>query len=147
MNSVIQYIPHDPSIIEFIQNQTDEMCLQAVNISGLSLKFVLNKTMKICVCVCAVFRDKNAIDYVPEQFKEQCMDMVESKNKSKNEIVYRDVYIGSFSKKDLLQNKQLITKCQNMINFLLDHYETNVIDGYIVIGDEFKIDIFKNLII
>lgn len=52
-------------------NQTDEICLAAMNINGLILKYIINKTCEICLA--ATIQNSLALQYVKNQTYDTCL--------------------------------------------------------------------------
>lgn len=57
-------ISRNPYLIWFIKDQTDELSMMAVNINGMALSKVRNKTFEVCEA--AVKNVPNAIEFVPK---------------------------------------------------------------------------------
>jgi hypothetical protein len=64
------------SNLSLIKNQTEEVCLAAVRLIGISLKYVRKQTPAICMA--AIKEDVNALEYVIEQTPEICLAAVKS---------------------------------------------------------------------
>ena len=61
--------------LEYIENQTPELCLEAVKSMGLALEYVKEQTHEICLA--AVKNTGYALQYVKEQTPEICLAAVE----------------------------------------------------------------------
>lgn len=59
-------VKQNPFVLKFVKNQTDEICIAAVRKNGLALMFVKNQTYYICWI--AVEKDIEAIQYVEIEF-------------------------------------------------------------------------------
>lgn len=62
---------YDAYALQYIRNQTDEMCLKAVTTNPFTLRFVRKQTDIICKC--AVQQDGHALLYVHKQTEEICI--------------------------------------------------------------------------
>lgn len=62
---------YDPKALQFIDNQTDKMCISACREDGDLLRFVKNKTYEICVIACE--SNGRALEYVDNQTEELCL--------------------------------------------------------------------------
>jgi hypothetical protein len=63
----IECLPDNPSLIEYIEEQTEEMCIDVVKQKGMLLSYVKNKTYDICYE--AVKNDGDSIIFVPHQYQ------------------------------------------------------------------------------
>jgi hypothetical protein len=70
----IEAIKQNSYALEFILNQTKELCLLAVKLNGLSLQFVKNKTHEICIE--AVKQNGLALQFIENQTLEMCLEAV-----------------------------------------------------------------------
>ncbi len=61
-----KYLQRNGLELQYVEHQTEELCLIAVKNKGTSLRFVKNKTLELCQE--AVSNDPKAIKYVEEQF-------------------------------------------------------------------------------
>lgn len=71
-------------LLQFIKNQTDEICLAAVRNTGRALQYVMNQTHEICLA--AVHQNEFALRYVKDQTREICLVAVQ-----KNEFILQYV--------------------------------------------------------
>lgn len=79
-----KYLQRNGLELQYVENQTLELCLIAVKNKGTSLRFVKNKTLELCQE--AVLNDPKAIKYVEEQFKKEIENFKPSNKKNKNKI-------------------------------------------------------------
>jgi len=63
--------------LQLVKEQTPEICIEAVKQTGLALKYVKEQTPKICME--AVKQDGMALRYVKEQTPEICMEAFKNK--------------------------------------------------------------------
>ena len=79
-------VTKNPLLLEYVRNQTHEICKRAVTVNGLSLQYVIDKTDDICLkalrqnglslkyikdpteemCITAVTQNPNAINYIKD---------------------------------------------------------------------------------
>lgn len=71
--------------MQYIENQTEEMCQIAINASGLNLEYVKDQDPEICLA--AVKQDGLALRYVENRTPELCLEA--AKNKQKCDYVYK----------------------------------------------------------
>jgi len=57
-------LSNDGLLLKYTQNQTEDLCLIAVNQNGLSLEFVYPKNKTKSVCDCAIKQNPNAIKFM-----------------------------------------------------------------------------------
>lgn len=69
-NAILQKIKHNPSYIQNVQNQDEEMCIEAVSRNGLTLFFVQDKTPDVCQT--AVLENPHALNFVDDPPYELC---------------------------------------------------------------------------
>ena len=65
-----------PSYLQFIDNQTTELCLAAVKNDGRALEFVKEQTLDICLA--AVANEPLALQFVKEQTPEICLAAIKT---------------------------------------------------------------------
>jgi len=61
---LIDMVQKDPDTLRLINNQTESICLAAIEEDGLALQHVIDQTEKLCLA--ALSQNKNAIQYVDE---------------------------------------------------------------------------------
>jgi len=69
-------VQNDSNALENVRNQTPEICLVAVQNFGRSLKYVENQTYEMCLI--AVQKDVTALQYVKDQTPELCLAAVQN---------------------------------------------------------------------
>jgi hypothetical protein len=95
-------VKKSPELLQFIEEQTEEMCLEAVKQEGLSLQYVKEQTPKICIaavkqdghslkfvknqtdtiCLSAVKQDGHSIYYVKNKTEEICLEAVKQNGRA-----------------------------------------------------------------
>ncbi len=76
MQHIAEYglLEKDPSLLQYVKQQTEDICLTAVQEDGRALRYVENKTPEICMT--AVKQDGLALEYVENQTPEICLAAV-----------------------------------------------------------------------
>ena len=77
MNQIDKYLENvkmNGMALEFIKEQTDEICLEAVKQNGLALQYVKKQTPEICLE--AVKNNASTLRYVQQQTNEMCLEAV-----------------------------------------------------------------------
>ena len=72
----INILKKDPEYLKYIPDQTEELCLVAVNESGFALRYVKDKTYEICLA--AVKKNGYALKYIDDQTEELCLEAVKN---------------------------------------------------------------------
>lgn len=67
-------IKWNPLALEFVENQTEEMCLEAVSRQPYTIQFVKNRTDKICAK--ALEKEPLTLRYVKNQNERMCLEAV-----------------------------------------------------------------------
>jgi hypothetical protein len=70
----LEAVKQDGNALQFVQNQTTEICLEAVKQNGNVLRHVQNQTPELCLE--AVKQNGNALNYVQNQTPELCLEAV-----------------------------------------------------------------------
>lgn len=91
---LIDEVKKDPSMLEKIQEQTEEICLAAVKQDGLAIQYVKDQSLNVCLA--AVKQNGLASYYVKDQSLNMCLAAVKQngyaiqyvKNKNKTDNVY-----------------------------------------------------------
>lgn len=74
INSLTDILKINGLAIQYIQNQTPELCLLAVNNNGLAIQYIQNKTPELCLL--AVKNNGLAIKFIENQTEEICIEAV-----------------------------------------------------------------------
>ncbi|MDW0076976.1 DUF4116 domain-containing protein [Clostridioides difficile] len=85
--------------LQYVREQTEEMCLEAVRQNGLALHFVKDQTEKICIE--AVRQDGLAIQFVENQTDEICIEALKQDKLAIRYIKEKDKYLDEFNIKYL----------------------------------------------
>lgn len=72
MLSDVERVKNNGMKLQYIENQTHEICMEAVKQNGLALQFVKNQTEEICLE--AVKQNWDALKYVKKQTEEICLE-------------------------------------------------------------------------
>jgi len=70
----LNFVKQNGLALEFVKNQTPEICLAAVKQNGLALEFVKNQTRDICLA--AVNQEPYALQFIKNQTPEICLAAV-----------------------------------------------------------------------
>lgn len=70
-NTILDKIKRNPSYLQHVQEQTEEMCMEAVTRNGLALFYVEDKTPDVCQA--AVLENPHALNFVDSPPPELCM--------------------------------------------------------------------------
>ena len=70
----LENVKRNGMILDFIKEQTDEICLEAVKQNGLALQYVKKQTPEICLE--AVKNNASTLRYVQQQTNEMCLEAV-----------------------------------------------------------------------
>ena len=70
--------------MEYVKEQTPEICLEAVKESGLALQFVKEQTPEICLE--AVKQERDVFPFVQPQFKEAVTQALNSSPQSQQDV-------------------------------------------------------------
>lgn len=89
-HSDIEIVRRDGMKLQFMQNQTSELCLEAVKQNGLALQFVKEQTEEICLA--AYSQNKEALQFIKKEF-------IKSYKKPAQEVVVDNVEDGETIKK------------------------------------------------
>ena len=68
----IEILKNDSSAINYIKNQTPELCALAIQLNSYALKYIKNQYKTEDICKLAVEKNGNALKYVIDQTKELC---------------------------------------------------------------------------
>ncbi|MBQ3423162.1 MAG: DUF4116 domain-containing protein, partial [Romboutsia sp.] len=139
---------------EYVKEQTEELCLEAVRRNGLLLEYVREQTPKICLV--AVKQNGYALKYVKEQTEELCLAAVKKNPEAlqyvndKNSKICFYAFLGLYKIEDVIIAKIMEDEYKEMSKFIQDKeieymnkYGFNQIkedefvldDGRIVAGD------------
>jgi len=66
----LEYVNHCGLLIEFVENQTEEICIAAIIQSVYSLNYIKKENITREMCMIAIEQDKNAIQLIPVEFKD-----------------------------------------------------------------------------
>ena len=70
----LEAVKQDGNALQYVTNQTEQICLEAVKQYGYALQYVTNQTKKICLE--AVKDNGYALQYVSNQTEEICLEAV-----------------------------------------------------------------------
>ena len=98
----INKVQHNGYALEYIKEQTPELCMAAVTQTRLALRFVKEQTLELCMA--AVSKNGYALKYVKEQTLEICMAAVKQNEFALDYV--NSEFIRFFLKKCLLTNKK-----------------------------------------
>ena len=143
-NISLSLIKKNPLILEFIDNQTKEMCLNCVNQYYFSLKFVnhnlLTQEEYKEVCIDAVKRNECSILFVnhnyltSNQYEEVCLESVKS-NGSSLDFIKENLINNSIYKEICLIAIKQNAYCINYISSYLNDDDYSYICSNININD------------
>ena len=109
---LIDEVKKDPSMLEKIQEQTEEICLAAVKQRGLAIQYVKDQTEAICLE--AVNSDPNALQYIKDQTEEVCLQALKNDfrsvcyiNITKRNVAY---IVLKVSAQQNIKDKKILTK-------------------------------------
>jgi len=71
---IVETLKQDGYALQFIEEQTPELCMIAVKQDGRALEYVKNKTLELCMM--AVKQDSRALQFIPKQAPELCMKTI-----------------------------------------------------------------------
>ena len=87
----LEAVKQDGDLLQYVKDQTSEICLEAVKRNGDSLQYVKEQTSEICLE--AVKQNGYSLRYVKEQTSEICLEAVK-----RNELSLRYVNKSIFTK-------------------------------------------------
>ena len=145
--------------IDYVKEQTHNLCLIAVGINGLALQYVRNQTPDICMT--AVKQNGKALQNVKNQTLDMCIDAVKQDNKnldyvntniiikkmleSTNKVIFEDVTNGKFTIID--QQTDLPTTVFNYIetiygteskNYAMNIYNNKIMQSSVLADNNFS---------
>ena len=124
--------------MQYVKEQTEEICLSAVKNNGYALQYVKEQTGEICLS--AVKQNGNALQYVKEQTEEMCLEAVKNDwhaflyVKEQTEEICLEVVKENPLLLDYMENvTELIgyTALKNAIRMKLEDYEIKLVFNYI----------------
>ena len=71
----INIIPNDCSVLQYVKNQTDDICRLAIQENGYALYYVREQTEELCIL--SVQQNGNVLYFVKEQTNEICIQAVQ----------------------------------------------------------------------
>lgn len=88
---LIMQDPHNIRLMSFDDEQYDLYVLTAVSLCGDALKYVPSGKRSYDLCKCAVTQDMNALLYVPDEYKDQMVEML-----AKKDDLLKYIFDGSY---------------------------------------------------
>ena len=88
---LIMQDPHNIRLMSFDDEQYDLYALTAVSSCGDALKYVPSGKRSYDLCKCAVTQDMNALLYVPDEYKDQMVEML-----AKKDDLLKYIFDGSY---------------------------------------------------
>ena len=94
MSTDLEKVTQNGRALEYVKEQTPEICLAAVTQNGRALKFVKEQTPEICIA--AVKQDGLALQFVKEQTPEICLAAV-MRNRDALACVAPEMIVAAFN--------------------------------------------------
>ena len=72
INKTLECIKQNEYNLQFVKNQTEEICLVAVQKNGWTIQYINKKNQTKLICLAAVRQNMDAIFYIDRKYKPIC---------------------------------------------------------------------------
>jgi hypothetical protein len=105
-------INRDPYVMQYVKNKTENVCMCAVKLNGLTLQHIPKDMMTDDICKAAINNTGHAIKYIDNPSYELCMTAIKNNPLCAGKITIQDVRVYIEAHK--LNPRIHLTKCDNM---------------------------------